>query len=53
MESDDLDTQSVQSDVDSQHPDADAKLEQRPKWAHTTLQDARDLVGDPAETRRT
>jgi hypothetical protein len=29
------------------------KPEQRPKWAHTTLQDAGDLVGDPANTRRT
>jgi hypothetical protein len=26
---------------------------QRPKWAQTTLQDARDLVGDPTNTRRT
>jgi hypothetical protein len=25
----------------------------RPKWAKTTLQDAGDLVGDPADTRRT
>jgi hypothetical protein len=35
------------------HPDADAEPEQRPKWAKTTLQDAGDLVGDPADTRRT
>jgi hypothetical protein len=24
-----------------------------PKWVHNTLQDARDLVGDPVDTRRT
>jgi hypothetical protein len=35
------------------HADADEEPEQRPKWAKTTLQDARDLVGDPADTRRT
>jgi hypothetical protein len=27
--------------------------EQKPKWAQTTLQDAGDLVGDLADTRRT
>jgi hypothetical protein len=37
------------------HLDAnvDAELEHRPKWAKTTLHDAGDLVGDPADTRRT
>jgi hypothetical protein len=35
------------------HPDADAELEQRPKWAQTTLQDVGDLVGDTTDTRRT
>jgi hypothetical protein len=35
------------------HADADVDLESRPKWAKTTLQDARDLVGDLANTRRT
>jgi hypothetical protein len=34
------------------HPNANVELEQRPKWAHTTLHDAGDLVGDPADTRR-
>jgi hypothetical protein len=29
------------------------ELEQMPKWDKTTLQDARDIVGDPADTRRT
>jgi hypothetical protein len=43
-DSDDPNTGSVQSY---------ANLEQRPKWAHTTLQDAGDLVGDPTHTRRT
>jgi hypothetical protein len=52
-DSDDLDIESVQSDVDSVHADAYAELEPRPKWAKTTLQDAGDLVGDPADTRRT
>jgi hypothetical protein len=50
---DDPDTYSVQSDVDSVHPDANAEPEKRPTWAQTTLQDAGDLVGDPANTRRT
>jgi hypothetical protein len=35
------------------HADADVEPEKRPKWAKTTLQDAGDLVGDPADTRRT
>jgi hypothetical protein len=43
----------VHSDADSKHPYAVAELEQRPKWAQTTLQDARDLVGDPEDTRMT
>jgi hypothetical protein len=40
-------------DAESEHPDAVAELEQRPKWAHTTIQDAGDLVGDPTGTSRT
>jgi hypothetical protein len=52
-DSDDSDLESVQSDVESEHPDAIAEPEQRPKWAQTTLQDAGDLVGDLANTRRT
>ena len=51
-DSDDSDLESVQSYVDSEHSDAVAKPEQRPKWAHTTLQDAGDLVGDATNTRR-
>jgi hypothetical protein len=43
----------VQSNAKSEHPDADAEPEQRPKWAQTTLQDAGDLVSDPVDTRRT
>jgi hypothetical protein len=35
------------------HADADVELEPMPKWDQTTLQDAGDLVGDPADTRRT
>ena len=35
-----------------QNPHADAKLEKKPKWAQTTLQDVRNLVGDPINTRR-
>jgi hypothetical protein len=46
-DSDDSDSESVQSDAESEHPDAVAEPEQRPKWAQTTLQDAGDLVGDP------
>jgi hypothetical protein len=48
----DLDTESVQSNAESVHPDRDAELEKRPKWTKTTLQDAGDLVGDPANTKR-
>jgi hypothetical protein len=43
----------VQLDAESEHPNEVAELEQRPKWAQTTLQDADDLVGDPTDTRRT
>jgi hypothetical protein len=49
----DSDSESVQSDVELEHPDAVAEPEKRPKWAQTTLQDAGDLVGDPTDTRRT
>jgi hypothetical protein len=49
----DLDSNLVQSDAESEHPNALAEPEQRPKWAQTTLQDAGDLVGDPTDTRRT
>jgi hypothetical protein len=52
-DSDDLDSKSVQSNVELEHLDAIVELEQRPKWAQTTLQDAGDLVGDPTDTRRT
>jgi hypothetical protein len=52
-DSDDLDSDSVHSDVDSDHLDAFAEPKQRPKWAHTTLQVVGDLVGDPSNTRRT
>jgi hypothetical protein len=52
-DSNDLDLESVQSDAESEHPDAVAESEQRPKWASTTLQDAGDLIGDPIDTRRT
>jgi hypothetical protein len=45
--------QSVQSDTESVHPNADVEPQQRPKWAQTTLEDVGDLVGDPTETRRT
>jgi hypothetical protein len=48
-ESDDSDSETVQSE----HPDAVAGPEQRPKWARPTLQDAGDLVGDPTDTMRT
>jgi hypothetical protein len=43
-DSDDSDLESVQSDVDSEYPDAVAEPEKRPKWAQTTLQDVGDLV---------
>jgi hypothetical protein len=36
---------------DDEHAHAEPK--QRPKWAQTTLQYARDLIGDPADTSRT
>jgi hypothetical protein len=49
----DSDSESVQLDVESEHLDVVAEPEQRPKWAQTTLQDAGDLVGDLANTRRT
>jgi hypothetical protein len=49
----DPDTDSIQSDVESVHVDADAEPKLRPKWAKTTLQDVGDLVGDPTDTRRT
>jgi hypothetical protein len=49
----DPNTESVQSDIESVHPYADADTQQRPKWAQTTLQDAMDLIGDPTNTRRT
>ena len=35
--SDDSDSESVQSDAESEHPDAVAEPEQRPKWAQTTI----------------
>jgi hypothetical protein len=40
-------------DTESVHANADAELEQRPKWPKTTLQDVGDLVGDLDNTRRT
>ena len=51
-EDSDSDSELVQSDAESEHPNAVAEPEQKPKWAQTTLQDARDLVGDPTNTRR-
>jgi hypothetical protein len=45
--------ESLHSYAESVHPYVDADPEQRPNWAQTTLQDARDLVGDPVNTRRT
>jgi hypothetical protein len=53
MDSDDSDLESVYSDADSEYPYAVTEPEQRLKWAQTTLQDAGDLIGDPADTRRT
>jgi hypothetical protein len=38
---------------ESEHLVVVAEPKHRPKWAHTTLQDAGDLFGDPANTRRT
>jgi hypothetical protein len=52
-DSDDLDSESVYLDANLEHPDVVVEPEQRPKWAQTTLQDAGNLVGDPADTRRT
>jgi hypothetical protein len=52
-DSGDPNTESVLSDAESMHANADVEPEQRPKWAKTTPQDARDLVGDPTDTRRT
>jgi hypothetical protein len=49
----DPDIESIQSYVESVHVDANVEPEQRPKWAQTTLQDVVDIVGDPADTRRT
>jgi hypothetical protein len=54
-------TSNLSSDTeskDSEHADAqlvqeDEEPQQRPKLTQTTLQDARDLVGDPADLRRT
>jgi hypothetical protein len=51
-DSDDLDTESVQSYVELVYEDAYVEPETRPKWAQTTLQNAGDLVGDPTNTRR-
>ena len=36
-DSDDLDSESVQLDAESEHPDAVPEPELRPKWAQTTL----------------
>jgi hypothetical protein len=47
------DSESVQSDAESEHLDEFVEPYQRSKWAQTTLQDAGDLIGDPANTRRT
>jgi hypothetical protein len=52
-DSDDPDTESLQSNAESKHLDLDVDPNQRPKWAQTTLQGAGDLVGDPTNTRRT
>jgi hypothetical protein len=49
----DLESELVQLDGESDHPDAVAEPEKRPKWAQTTLEYAGDLVGDPVDTRRT
>jgi hypothetical protein len=53
LDDSDSDSESVQSDAESEHLDGVAEPEQRPKWAQTSLQDAGDLIGDPADTRRT
>jgi hypothetical protein len=47
------DSDDSDSDSDSKNPDVVVEPEKRPKWAHTALQDAGDLIGDPADTRRT
>jgi hypothetical protein len=52
-DSDDSSLELVQSYAESEHPNVVVEPEYRPKWAHTTLQDAGDLVGDPDDTRRT
>jgi hypothetical protein len=52
-ESDDSDSESVQSDLELEHPDAVPKPNKRPKWAQTTLKDEGDLLDDPVDTRRT
>jgi hypothetical protein len=51
-DSHDSNSDSIQSDAESKHPDVVAEPEQRPKWAQNTLQDAEDLVVDPTDTRR-
>ena len=51
-ESNDSDSDLVQSDAESENPYVVAEPEQRPKWEHTTLQAAGDLVGDPTDSRR-
>jgi hypothetical protein len=50
---DDSDSELVHLDVESEHPNAVVEPEKRPKWAHTTLDDVGDLVGDPTDTKRT
>jgi hypothetical protein len=50
---DDPDIESVQLDENSVHPYAYANPKKRPKWANTTLRDARDHFGNPTDTRRT
>jgi hypothetical protein len=52
-ESHDSYSESVQSDAESENPDAVVEPKQRSKWTQTTLQDAGDLIGDPTDTRRT
>jgi hypothetical protein len=45
-------SESVQSNAESNHPYAVVEPKKRLKWAQTTLQDAGDLVGNPADTMR-
>jgi hypothetical protein len=45
--------ESLQLDADSFLADAYAEPNLRPKWANTTLQDERYIVGDPTNTKRT